>query len=43
MDVMNPELLWIDNRCYRLPVLDPAFNGGEENIEKDGDNWEAIG
>lgn len=39
---MNPDLLWIEGRCYRLPLCDPAFNGGEESNEKETDNYDSY-
>lgn len=46
MDVIKPELMWIDGRCYRLPLIDPAFNGdgGDEgNTDKEIGDWESLG
>lgn len=44
MDVLSPELLWIEDRCYRLPVLDPRLTGYESDDEKHlGGNWEEAG
>ncbi|KAL0274446.1 UNVERIFIED_CONTAM: hypothetical protein PYX00_006866 [Menopon gallinae] len=26
MDVLSPDLMWIEGRCYRVPIIDPAFS-----------------
>jgi hypothetical protein len=37
MDILKPDLMWIEGRCYRLNIQDSSFRGEEdEQFEGDG-------
>jgi hypothetical protein len=37
MDILKPDLMWIEGRCYRLNIQDSSFRGEEdEQFEVDG-------
>jgi hypothetical protein len=37
MDILKPDLMWIEGRCYRLNILDSPFRGEEdEQFADDG-------
>jgi hypothetical protein len=37
MDILKPDLMWIEGRCYRLNIKDSSFRGEEdEQFPNDG-------
>jgi hypothetical protein len=36
MDVLKPELIWVEGRCYRLNFEDSSFRGEADEQVTDG-------